>query len=246
MQGTSWVSLADAHGFVYVGGEAIQWTTGRDALLLVEEREWSPSPSHPVWHGGQWLLPEVQTDATSIVCDWERALPADHGGLELAYIQAAVDRLGTMGFDTTRVFFTGCSMGSALTVWLAQCYHQKYPTDTTAFGSQSTGLKEKGDGINLPRDDYDPDYQWGECPNCQYFPAPAVKTDGLKACVVDQTGDNGYYLSSLALHKKWAALGMRTNLSISSGGHCETDSFEWIANCLDDGTGRLLGGEMAK
>ena len=33
---------------------------------------------------------------------------------------------------------------------------------------------------------------------------------------------------------------MRSNISISSGTHCQTHSFAWIAACLDDGTGRLL------
>ena len=33
---------------------------------------------------------------------------------------------------------------------------------------------------------------------------------------------------------------MASNLSISPGKHCETHSFTWIAECLDDGTGRLL------
>lgn len=32
-------------------------------------------------------------------------------------------------------------MGSALTVWLAQCMHQRYPAAVTAFASQSTGIK---------------------------------------------------------------------------------------------------------
>ena len=102
-------------------------------------------------------------------------------------------------------------MGSAYTIWVAQCYHAKYPAATSAFASQSTGLKVKGDGLHFPPDNYNPSYQWGECPTCQvlfyaagrmpsqmhtcshlsvpqYFPAPVSKTDGLKACVVDQTG----------------------------------------------------------
>eukprot|EP01048_Picozoa_sp_COSAG05_P042715 COSAG05_NODE_23232_length_259_cov_0.650000_1_plen_86_part_11 len=34
--------------------------------------ESSPSqPANPHLHGGQWLIPEVQTDATGLVCDWE-------------------------------------------------------------------------------------------------------------------------------------------------------------------------------
>ena len=82
----------------------------------------------------------------------------------------------------------------------------------------------------------------------QYFPAPVSKTDGLKACVVDQRDDNevggesyDFYKSSLALQQAWLRAGMRADASLSArGGHCETHSFEWIASCLDDGTGRLL------
>ena len=55
----------------------------------------------------------------------------------------------------------------------------------------------------------------------------------------DQTGDNDFYKSSLNLNKTWIETGMRAEISISDGGHCQTHSFEWIANCLDDGTGRL-------
>ena len=35
------------------------------------------------WHGGQWLIPEVQNDTTGIVCDWGK-------DLDLKYIDAAV------------------------------------------------------------------------------------------------------------------------------------------------------------
>jgi hypothetical protein len=192
-------------------------------------------PNAGEWQGGQWLIPEVQTDATGIQCDWQASR-------ELRYIESAMARLSALGVvNRSRVFFTGCSMGSALTVWLAQCYHARYPQATTAFASQSTGLKVKGDGLRLPPDNYDPQYTWGECPTCQYFPAPVVPTSGLKACVVDQTGDGDFYRSSLALHQAWGVVaGMPTNISITGGGHCMTDSFEWIARCLDDGTGRLL------
>ena len=73
------------------------------------------------WHGGQWLIPEIQTDATGIVCNWAT-------NPELRYINAALAALESHGaagggrlFDLDTLFFTGCSMGSALTVWLAQC-----------------------------------------------------------------------------------------------------------------------------
>eukprot|EP01052_Picozoa_sp_SAG31_P048224 SAG31_NODE_9996_length_1199_cov_1.251818_1_plen_219_part_10 len=132
---------------------------GEDAVA----RHWRASEDHalnvnaignPHMHGGQWLIPEVQTDKTGLVCDWER-------NLDLRYINATLTALETAGavgggrlFDLERLFFTGCSMGSAYTVWVAQCVHQKMPSAVTAFASQSTGLKVKGDGLTFPPDNY--------------------------------------------------------------------------------------------
>ena len=131
-------------------------------------------------------------------------------------------------------------MGSAMTVWIAQCLHKRESTSVTAFASQSTGLKKKGDGIHLPPDNYQPQYSWGECPSCEYFPAPVVPTAGLKACIVDQTGDHDFYKSSLQLNASWHDHAMRAEIDIHPGGHCATHSFEWIVKCLDDNTRRLL------
>jgi hypothetical protein len=164
-------------------------------------------------------------------------------------LRALIAALGSFGggkvFDTSKIFLTGCSMGSAFTLWAAQCLHLADASAVRSFATQSTGLKVKGDGLVFPPDNYDPEYTWGECPQCQFFPAPVIQTSDLKACVVDQRSDGfhgnaSFYKSSLALHAAWAAADMRTNLSVSNGGHCQTASFEWIAECLDDGTGRLL------
>jgi len=193
------------------------------------------------WHGGQWLIPEVQNETTGIVCD----------SLDLTYVESMISALKLLRiFDTSRVFFTGCSMGSAMTGWVAQCMHRSTPAAVTAFATQSTGLKIKGDGLSFPPDNYDGGATtWGECDECKWFPAPVVRTEGLKACVVDQTEDGfggtvDFYESSLALHAAWKAAGMRTAMSIHPGGHCATHSLEWIANCLDDGTSRLLSRGM--
>jgi hypothetical protein len=199
------------------------------------------------WHGGQWLIPEIQNDTTGLLCDFDGTTT----DTDLVYIVNAVKALAAFGggkyFDPTRVFFTGCSMGSAMTGWVSQCYHEKYPTHTTAFCTQSTGLKVKGDGLHFPPDNYaDGEYEWGECPTCKYFPAPVKKTSGLKACFVDQLQDPSeetpyFYDSTLAMQKAWNAAGMRSNASYTSGGHCQTHSYTWIVECMDDGTGRLLG-----
>ena len=188
------------------------------------------------WHGGEWLIPEIQTDTTGIKCDAEDSR-------EITYINNILEELEKREeFDMSRVFVTGCSMGSAMTLWISQCLHSRNATTITSFATQSTGLKVKGDGLTFPPDNYNNGTStWGECDGCEYFPAPVVKSENLKACIVDQTGDNDFYKSSLNLNKTWIETGMRAEISISDGGHCQTHSFEWIANCLDDGTGRLLG-----
>jgi len=70
------------------------------------------------WIGGLWQIPEVQNDETGIVCDWEN-------NVDLLYITAVLEELETMEdsdgnllFDTDRVFVTGCSMGSAFTIFV--------------------------------------------------------------------------------------------------------------------------------
>ena len=189
------------------------------------------------WNGGQWLIPEIQTDASGLACDPSRFQDA-------AYILNATAALaaynGGRTFNTSATFFTVCSMGSAMAIWSAQCAHALEPSAVSAFASQSTGLKTKGDGLTFPPDNYQPQYSWGECPQCEYFPAPVVQTRGLKACIVDQYGDRDFYYSSLALNRTWRAAGMRAEVDLHPGSHCQTRSFEWIVECIDDGTGRLL------
>ena len=196
------------------------------------------------WHGGQWLIPEVQTDATGLVCS--NSTSSDASYITNALAALAAYNSGGVSFNVSASFFTGCSMGSAMAVWIAQCMHQLHPHSVTAFASQSTGLKTKGDGLRLPPDNYQPEYTWGECPECKYFPAPVVPVgDGLKACIVDQYSDPtasrpDFYSSSLELNASWHAAGMRAEIDLHTGGHCATRSFAWIIECLDDGSGRLL------
>jgi|TARA_B110000208_G_scaffold131433_1_gene159299 hypothetical protein len=223
--------------------EHVPFPSVEKAICSPGPRDDEKTPHVYQWHGGEWLIPEVQNDTTGLVCDWE-------SDSDLIYVDNAVKALAAFGggkvFDPKRVFFTGCSMGSAMTGWVAQCYHEKYAAETTAFCTQSTGLKVKGDGLHFPPDNYaDGAYEWGECPTCKYFPAPVTKTPGLKACFVDQTSDPTaavpyFYKSTLAMQKAWSDAGMRSNASYTSGGHCQTASFTWIVECLDDNTGRLL------
>ena len=206
---------------------------------------WNASEWVAGWHGGQWLIPEVQTDARGIDCS--NSTSVDVGYISNALAALAAYDEGGVSFNVSSTFFTGCSMGSAMTVWIAQCMHQAHPHAVTAFASQSTGLKTKGDGLTLPPDNYHPQYAWGECPRCEYFPAPVVPVgDRLKACIVDQfediRPDGEFYLSSLELNASWHRAGMRADIDLHAGGHCQTRSFEWIVTCLDDSSGRLLRG----
>ena len=89
----------------------------------MEEEEWPDG-----WNGGQWLIPEIQTDETGIKCDVQTERDA-------AYIVNAIKSLEYLGVNTSAIFFTGCSMGSAMTVWIAQCMHKRTPAAVSAFAS---------------------------------------------------------------------------------------------------------------
>lgn len=193
------------------------------------------------WNGGEWLIPEIQNNDTGLLCD--NATYTE----DIEYIRnvlSVLDKDDT--FDTDRVFFTGCSMGSAFSVWISQCFHRESPSKVSAFATQSTGLKVKGDGLSFPPDNYNGGKtSWGECESCEYFPAPVVATRELKACIVDQTEDPStndpyFFNSSVALEKAWRNNNMRVESSYHTGAHCQTHSLEWIVDCLDDGTGRLI------
>lgn len=219
--------MAITNGFALVCGEALQFNSGKSGL---------------------WRIPEIITDSTGTPCK-------DSDSIEVPYIQNALSKLasgvsGLPKLDTTRVFTSGCSMGSAFSGYVAQCIKQRSPDIVSAFATHSTGLKVKGDDNHFPPDEYQPSYSWGECPKCEYFPfLPKAFNDtlGLKACVFDNTADPSssnpyFYKSSQALAKRWTALGMKAETHFESGGHCQIHSFEEIVNCLDDGTKRLLPG----
>ena len=151
-------------------------------------------------------------------------------------------------YDVSRLFFSGCSMGSAMSEWTGLCTHLADAAVVSAFATHSTGLKIKGDGNKFPPDNYNPEFSWGECPECKYFPLKPVAVPGLKACIFDDTGDpstsNPYFFrSSEQLYQNWTAIaGNRASKKYGTGGHCDIHSFTDIVTCLDDGTGRLLGG----
>lgn len=215
--------LAAQRGFALVCGEALQ-----DAAVELFR------------HRGQWMIPEIQTDATGTVCDPQ---------YDVAYIKGAIDKLRRSGrYDTSRLFFSGCSMGSGFSNYIAQCIKKWAPQNVSAFATHSTGLKVKGDNLTWPKDVWHSEYTTGECPGCQYFPSVPVRWSdklGLKACVFDNTEDgffdtHDFYISSQHLAKAWKAKGNRVDANFGSGGHCQIHSYADIVGCLDDGTGRLL------
>jgi len=214
-------SLAEDGGFALVCGEALQDVFG---------------------HGGQWNIPEIITDATGTPC-------GDSDSLDVTYLKNAIAHFAAspQKYDTSRVFTSGCSMGSAFSGYAGNCLKQSMPQNISAFATHSTGLKVKGDGTKLPRDNYDPEYTWGECPKCQYFPfKPVAYTDhlGMKACIFDNTGDGDFYKTSQNLATKWKALGNEVATTFLEGGHCQIHSYAAIVNCLDSSSGRLLPGGL--
>jgi poly(3-hydroxybutyrate) depolymerase len=214
--------LAEKHGFAIVCGEALQ-----DAA---EEL---------FGHKGQWMIPEIQTDTTGTVCDPQ---------YDVAYIKGAIEQLRESGgFDTSRLFFSGCSMGSGFSNYIAQCIKKVAPQNVSAFATHSTGLKVKGDGLHFPGSIWHKGVVTGECDGCQYFPSVPVKWSdslGLKACINDNDGDNislgDFWTSSHNLATAWKAKGNSVETHWGTGGHCQINSFADIVTCLDDNTGRLF------
>merc|ERR1712190_385581 len=137
--------------------------------------------------------------------------------------------------------------GSAFSEYISSCIKEDKPEVISAFATHSTGLKVKGDGNKFPKATLDKQYEWGECPACQYFPfKPRAFNDslGLKACIFDNSGDPStadplFFRSSNALADEWKQLGMNTETHFGDGGHCEIHSYQEIVTCLDDGTNRL-------
>merc|ERR1711907_364851 len=131
-------------------------------------------------------------------------------------------------YDTTRVFTSGCSMGSAFSGYIGNCLKKWEPQHISAFATHSTGLKKKGDGNHLPTN-------WGECDGCQWWPFAPVKYNdslGLKACVFDNTGDGDFYKTSVYLSQEWPRLGNPSESHFAAGGHCQNIPYASIVKCL--------------
>lgn len=215
------VEVAHSHGFAVVAGEARRcW-----ALRL--------------GHGAYWNIPEVVTNLSGNKC-------RESDSWDIAYIKAAVAKLGESPwvFDTSRLFFAGCSMGAAFSIYISICLKkQPTPFRVSAFAPVAAGLKEKGDGMQYPPSPWG-NYMVGECPSCQYAPAlPEQFVDklGLKACIFANEDDGTFFEAAQALDVAWGGLqNSRESYFCPSGGHCKVHSYEALVHCLDDGTGRLL------
>jgi len=210
---SSMYDLAQKFGYVLVCGEALQ-----------------------VDHRGQWDIPEI-INKTNDYC-------ANDASTDMVYIQNVLKKLSeNPKYDLSRIFTSGCSMGSAFSQFTAPCLKSKGFT-ISAFATHSTGLKVKGDGLKFPGSWHDHS-RWGECDGCMYFPQrpQSWKKDiqglGLKACIFDNTGDGDFYTSSQNLADTWTQLGNKAETHFLDGGHCQIHSFDDIIDCLDDGTGRL-------
>lgn len=192
---------------------------------------------------GKWAIPEVITNSTGTPC-------ASNDTYEVDYLKNIIIDLEKKPelYDTSKIFTSGCSLGSAFSIYSSQCLHKWYPTAITSFMTHSTGLKIKGDGLHFPPDEYQPEYSWGECPKCQYFPArvePKALNPPMKACIFDNKQDPTdnkpyFYQSSLQLESHWKLAGNPCESHYGEGHHCVFHSYAVILNCMDDGTRRLL------
>jgi hypothetical protein len=193
---------------------------------------------------GQWQIPEVFNDTTGPKCTKDYS--------EIRYLADIMGELEQHKdtYDTSRIFTSGCSMGSAFSIYSSQCLQTMYPNAITAFATHSTGFKEKGDGNKLPPDNYNKKYTWGECPNgCKYWPTSLPKKSSMKACIFDNAQDPNandptFYHTSVQLNKVWTAAGNKAETHFGQGGHCQIHSFAAIVDCLDDGTHRLVPAEL--
>jgi hypothetical protein len=141
--------------------EHVPFRSAQRAFCRDKPEETSAAPAFggvcDACHGGQWLIPDIQTAATGPKCS-----PADT--LDNVYMANAVSLLsgakhsgGGSIYDTTRIFTSGCSMGSAFSIFAAACLLESTPHGTiSAFATHSTGLKKKGDGLAFPPDNCKP------------------------------------------------------------------------------------------
>lgn len=94
--------------------------------------------------GGLWNIPTEITDETGNRCSAD-----DVDAPEIQYLQNIYAMLegNKEVYDTSRLFTSGCSMGSAMSIYSATCTSKMEEYGISAFATHSTGLKTKDDGI---------------------------------------------------------------------------------------------------
>lgn len=224
-----WAVVA-RHGFALICTEALQYANSSWPI--------------PGMGGGLWHLQDNVTSATGNKCGPYGPAAPGYDLRDISYLHAVVSALQEQPtlYDTSRLFIHGCSMGAMFSSYSAQCLHESYGGSLTAWSVTSSGLKSYGDGTVMPGDP-------AECPGCYFpfWPGDAPASPPLKACVFDNDDDiitiaTGLVETSRELNRTWNERGNRAELIMyPDGGHCGIHSWEEVFECLDDGTGRLMG-----
>ena len=90
-------------------------------------------------NGGQWLIPEVITTSSGPKCELADTLENVYITNALSVLAAAEHPNGDKVYDTTRVFTSGCSMGSAFSIFASNCLYSTLPKGSiSAFATHSS------------------------------------------------------------------------------------------------------------
>jgi len=233
MTGEPLGAAVSRHGFILVCTEAVQYAPHSSSWPL------------PGMGGGLWHLQDNVTNATGNRCSEPYGpTPPGYDLRDIDYVHAVVAMLKQEPerYDMTRLFVHGCSMGACFSSYSAQCLHETEGASLTAWSVTGSGLKSYGDGTELPGS---PAQHPGEF--FPFYPGASAASPPLKACVFDNLDDQigiakGIPETSRELNRTWIERGNRAALTMHpTGGHCGIHDWEEVFECLDDGTGRLLG-----
>jgi hypothetical protein len=90
-------------------------------------------------NGGQWLIPEVITTTSGPKCALADSPENVYMANALSILAAAKHPNGGKVYDTTRVFTSGCSMGSAFSIFASNCLYSTLPKGSiSAFATHSS------------------------------------------------------------------------------------------------------------
>ena len=197
-----------------------------------------------------WSIPERMSEATGTPCD-----PAtDSRDLNMVIEVIKWLEAQPHKFNVSRLYLAGESAGAHTAQYMATCLHQSAQSrwKPLAFSAHSSGIKQQGDGVLLPRVPRLPWYHHGECPGCDFYPivvSAQHPAPPVKACIFDSKQDGlmgtdgfmEYYKTSLVLAAKWREGGGKVDMTLNElGMHVQVNHWLDILTCLDDGTGQLL------